>query len=170
MKTVSAKNRVSYYIRYTLLFIVTALVIYAPFLVMKKSFVWEHDSYTQHLKAMVYISRWYRQTLKALLHGNFKAISTYSFSIGYGSDAMTTGTAPRKFQGDLHLFLLDRIRLRRDDDARLLRCGRSFLSSERAGACQIYLSVLLSSDPCQKLLHGSCLQRTLPLPLAGGCT
>ena len=90
MKTVSAKNRVSYYIRYTLLFIVTALVIYAPFLVMKKSFVWEHDSYTQHLKAMVYISRWYRQTLKALLHGNFKAISTYSFSIGYGSDAMTT--------------------------------------------------------------------------------
>ena len=81
MKTVSAKNRVSYYIRYTLLFIVTALVIYAPFLVMKKSFVWEHDSYTQHLKAMVYISRWYRQTLKALLHGNFKAISTYSFSI-----------------------------------------------------------------------------------------
>ena len=62
MKTVSAKNRVSYYIRYTLLFIVTALVIYAPFLVMKKSFVWEHDSYTQHLKAMVYISRWYRQT------------------------------------------------------------------------------------------------------------
>ena len=51
MKTVSAKNRVSYYIRYTLLFIVTALVIYAPFLVMKKSFVWEHDSYTQHLKA-----------------------------------------------------------------------------------------------------------------------
>jgi uncharacterized membrane protein YfhO len=70
--------------------LITALVIYAPFLVMKKSFVWEHDSYTQHLKAMVYISRWYRQTLRALLHGNFKAISNYSFAIGYGSDAMTT--------------------------------------------------------------------------------
>ncbi len=90
MRTTSVKNRVSYYLRYTLLFLITALVIYAPFLVMKKSFVWEHDSYTQHLKAMVYISRWYRQTLRALLHGNFKAISNYSFAIGYGSDAMTT--------------------------------------------------------------------------------
>ena len=84
------KNRVSYYSRYTLLFAIVALVIYAPFLFFGKALVWEHDSYTQHLKAMIFISRWYRQSLKALLTGNFKAISTYSFTLGYGSDALTT--------------------------------------------------------------------------------
>ena len=90
MKTSTIKNRVSYYFRFTLLFLITALIIYAPFILTQKSFVWAHDSYTQHLKAMIYISRWYRQTLKSLVKFDFKAISTYSFSIGYGSDAMST--------------------------------------------------------------------------------
>ena len=80
------KNRVSYYFRFTLLFLITALLVYAPFLLLNKSLVWEHDSYTQHIKAMVFISRWYRQSLKALIRGNWKAISTYSFTFGYGSE------------------------------------------------------------------------------------
>ena len=84
------KNRISYYFRFTVLFIVTTLIIYAPYFIMQKTFVWEHDSYTQHLKAMIFISRWYRQTIRALLHFDFAAISTYSFSIGYGSDALST--------------------------------------------------------------------------------
>ena len=90
MNASTLKNRVSYYFRFTLLFLVTALIIYAPFILTRKSFVWAHDSYTQHLKAMIFISRWYRQTLKSLIRLDFKAISTYSFSIGYGSDAMST--------------------------------------------------------------------------------
>ena len=90
MNTKSPEKKGFHYIRFTLLFLAAALVIYAPFLLLKKSLVWEHDSYTQHIKAMVFISRWYRQTLKALVTGNWKAISTYSFSIGYGSDAFTT--------------------------------------------------------------------------------
>ena len=90
MKASTLKNRFSYYFRFTLLFLVTALIIYAPFILTRKSFVWAHDSYTQHLKAMIFISRWYRQTLKSLIRFDFKAISTYSFSIGYGSDAMST--------------------------------------------------------------------------------
>ena len=90
MDTKTPKKHRPHYIRFTLLFLISALIIYAPFILMKKSFVWEHDSYTQHIKAMVFISRWYRQSLKALVTGNWKAISTYSFSIGYGSDAFTT--------------------------------------------------------------------------------
>ena len=90
MRSNTLKNRVSYYFRFTLLFLITTFVIYAPFVFAQKSFVWSHDSYTQHLKAMIYISRWYRQTLRSLLHFDLKAISTYSFSIGYGSDALTT--------------------------------------------------------------------------------
>ena len=90
MKASTLKNRVSYYFRFTILFLITALIIYAPFILTRKSFVWAHDSYTQHLKAMIFISRWYRQTLKSLIRLDFKAISTYSFSIGYGSDAMST--------------------------------------------------------------------------------
>lgn len=84
------KNRFSYYFRFTFLFVLTTLIIYAPYFILQKSFVWEHDSYTQHLKAMLFISRWYRQTLRSLAHFDLKAISTYSFSLGYGSDALTT--------------------------------------------------------------------------------
>ena len=84
------KNRFSYYFRFTVLFVFTVLVIYAPYFILQRSFVWEHDSYTQHLKAMLFISRWYRQTLRSLTHFDLKAISTYSFSLGYGSDALTT--------------------------------------------------------------------------------
>ena len=90
MNTKTPEKKGFHYIRFTLLFLAAALVIYAPFLLLKKSLVWEHDSYTQHIKAMIFISRWYRQTLKSLVTGNWKAISTYSFSIGYGSDAFTT--------------------------------------------------------------------------------
>ena len=90
MNTKTPEKRCFHYIRFTLLFLAASLVIYAPFLLLGKSLVWEHDSYTQHIKAMVFISRWYRQTLKSLVTGNWKAISTYSFSIGYGSDAFTT--------------------------------------------------------------------------------
>ena len=90
MRSTTIKNKASYYFRFTILFLITALVIYAPFILTKKSLVWEHDSYTQHLKALIYISKWYRQSLKSLLRLDFKALSTYSFSIGYGSDAMTT--------------------------------------------------------------------------------
>ena len=90
MKTNRLKNRASYYTRFTVLFLITALVIYAPFLLLKKSLVWEHDSYTQHIKAMVFISRWYRQAFKALLTGRWSEISTYSFTLGYGSDALTS--------------------------------------------------------------------------------
>ena len=90
MNFTTLKNRISYYFRFTVLFIVTTLIIYAPYFILQKSFVWAHDSYTQHLKAMIFISRWYRQTLRALIHFDFAAISTYSFSIGYGSDALST--------------------------------------------------------------------------------
>ena len=90
MKTLTLKNKASYYFRFTVLFLITTLIIYLPYIVFQKSFVWEHDSYTQHLKAMIYISKWYRQILRSLIHLDFGAISNYSFSIGYGSDAMTS--------------------------------------------------------------------------------
>ena len=82
MNFTKLKNRISYYFRFTVLFIVTTLIIYAPYFILQKTFVWSHDSYTQHLKAMIFISRWYRQTLRALIRFDFAAISTYSFSIG----------------------------------------------------------------------------------------
>ena len=89
MRTTTFRNKLSYYARFTILFAITALIIYAPFLLFKKALVWEHDSYTQHLKAMVFISRWYRQSLRALLTGHWREISTYSFTLGYGSDALS---------------------------------------------------------------------------------
>ena len=84
------RSRLSYYLKFTLFFLMIELIMYAPFLVFRKGLVWEHDSYTQHVKAMIFISRWFRQAGKSLLRGRFAELATYSFSIGYGSDAMTT--------------------------------------------------------------------------------
>ena len=56
MNTKSPEKKGFHYIRFTLLFLAASLVIYAPFLLLKKSLVWEHDSYTQHIKAIPSIS------------------------------------------------------------------------------------------------------------------
>ena len=90
LKRQARRERLSYYLKFTLFFILIELIMYAPFLLLRKALVWEHDSYTQHVKAMIYISRWYRQLGKSLLHGRFSELATYSFAIGYGSDAMST--------------------------------------------------------------------------------
>ncbi len=89
-KNEARKDRLSYYLKFTVFFILIQLILYLPFILAQKALVWEHDSYTQHLKAMIYISRWYRQMGKSLLHGRFAELGTYTFTIGYGSDAMTT--------------------------------------------------------------------------------
>ncbi len=91
MKT--AHPKIKYFAVYTLLFAVTALVVFLPFLRNGKSFIWigqEQDGLYQHYTALVYFGRWGRQVLHNLFVEHSLAVPLWDFSIGYGSDILTT--------------------------------------------------------------------------------
>lgn len=74
-------------IKYSLLFIITACVIFSVFIVKRLSFVLRDDGYNQYYPVFVYTGRYYRCLLKAFLAGN--QIPVYDFSIGLGGDILT---------------------------------------------------------------------------------
>ena len=54
-----------------------------------RTFVWMSDAYRQHLRAMIYYSRWFRSLFENIFKGDF-TIPAFSFSLGYGGDILTT--------------------------------------------------------------------------------
>lgn len=86
--------RKKYYLLYTLLFAVTAYLVYRYFWMYRKSFVDCGDAYgdglVQHYQALSYYARYLRQILKTLLFEHRLEIPQWSFSIGYGSDIVAT--------------------------------------------------------------------------------
>ncbi|MBP5295630.1 MAG: YfhO family protein, partial [Lachnospiraceae bacterium] len=54
-----------------------------------RTFVWMNDAYRQHIRAMIYYSRWFRSLFGNFLKGDF-TIPSFSFSLGYGGDILTT--------------------------------------------------------------------------------
>ena len=54
-----------------------------------RTFVWMSDAYRQHLRAMIYYSRWFRSLFENFFKGDF-TIPAFSFSLGYGGDILTT--------------------------------------------------------------------------------
>lgn len=102
MQTISFKNifnefikklinkKVNYYVVYTFLFVVMVCLIYSPFYIQHKSFVWHMDGLTQHLPALTYTGKWMRQIVENIfIHHTFE-IPMWDMSIGYGSDIITT--------------------------------------------------------------------------------
>jgi len=77
---------------FTFLFIILSLVIYSPFIIFGKSFLWikgAGDGISQHCPALMYIGIWGREFIRNIFNGNF-TIPVWDFSIGYGADAITT--------------------------------------------------------------------------------
>ena len=90
MKTFSKKK---YYLLYTILFAVMALLVYYPFYQTGKSFVWDADSrdgLVQHYNALMYYGKALRETARALLQEHRLVLPEYSFSLGMGSDVLKT--------------------------------------------------------------------------------
>ena len=85
------KNRyVRFYLIYTVLFLSLIFVIFHPFLANSISFVWNVDGWTQHYKAIYLYSNWLKDIVRSVIHNHKLNISLYSFSLGYGSDLITT--------------------------------------------------------------------------------
>ncbi len=84
------KHRYAFFISYTVLFCVFSLLVFWYFPYFHKSFIWQQDGLKQHYNGLLYYSKY----LKALFHGVFAGegfkLPMWDFSIGYGSDIITT--------------------------------------------------------------------------------
>ena len=78
------------YVIYTLLFAAMSLLIFRPFIDNGISFVWYKDGWTQHYKALYFYSDWLKQAFRSLIHDHRLKLDLYSFSLGYGSDVIST--------------------------------------------------------------------------------
>lgn len=85
-----SQKRGSYLLVYTCAFVLLALLVYFPFLYNGKSLIWKPDGLTQHYNALVYIGNWGRSILRTLFTEHRLSIPLWDFSIGYGSDVLTT--------------------------------------------------------------------------------
>ena len=73
----------SFYIRYSIMFLILMAGIYLTFLVMGRSFVWDLDGRQQYYQQMAYLGNYLREFFSGLLRGNF-ALRFYDFTIGLG--------------------------------------------------------------------------------------
>ena len=81
---------IRFYIAYTILFLVMAFAIFHPFITNGISFVWKKDGWTQHYKALYFYSDWLKEIGRSLIHDHKLSVDLYSFSLGYGSDIISS--------------------------------------------------------------------------------
>lgn len=74
---------------YTALFVVISIVVFWGYLIDGNTFIRNGDGWEQHFRALQYIGVYLRQIVRNILLGNF-TIPMWDFSIGYGSDILTT--------------------------------------------------------------------------------
>ena len=80
----------SYYLVYTFLFLIGALFCFSYFVYTDTSLIWEIDGWQQHIKALVYYSKYLRGIVHNILSGNGLIIPEWDFTIGEGADILQT--------------------------------------------------------------------------------
>lgn len=90
-----SKGKSGYFLTYTAVFAVIALAVFSVFILKGKGFVWistggGKDGYQQHFIAFMYLGQWLREIAGTLLTEGRLEIPMWDFSIGYGSDVITT--------------------------------------------------------------------------------
>lgn len=79
-----------YFLCYTLAFLLLSAAVFSPFILSGKSFIWKPDGLTQHFTSLVYFRNWAVSIVRTLLTEHRLSIPLWDFSIGYGSDILTT--------------------------------------------------------------------------------
>lgn len=75
---------------YTILFLITFLLAYSPFLLEGKTLIWtESDGRSQHYPTLVYIGRYLRQVVLNFLHGEM-AVPLFDLNLSMGGDVIAT--------------------------------------------------------------------------------
>ena len=75
----------TYVIRYTLLFLGMASLVFLPFIINRRSLVNKVDGFSQYIVYLRYMGQYLRSALRQFLHGSFR-LPSYDFSIGMGDD------------------------------------------------------------------------------------
>lgn len=87
------KLKKHYYLTFTLMFIVVAIIAFSPFWLNGKSFILmsiTKDGLEQHYNALMYLGKWGREILKNLFINHTIQIPMWDFSLGYGADIIST--------------------------------------------------------------------------------
>lgn len=85
-----AGDRFRFLLQYTGLFAALALVVFSPFIIGERSFVWKIDGLTQHVKALSYYGMYLRGIIGLVVSGQGFQAPTFSFGLGYGQDVLDT--------------------------------------------------------------------------------
>ena len=85
----------NYYGAYTLIFALTAFLVYLPFILNGKSFVFcdvggGGDGLVQHFNSFVYYGKFLRGIIRNLIYNHQLVIPMFDLSIGYGQDIVKT--------------------------------------------------------------------------------
>lgn len=93
MKKYQSKN--GYFAKYTIFFVLLCIIVYGYFWSAGKSFVWNQlsndgDGLIQHYTALCYYATYLRNIIKTIILQHKFIIPEWSFSIGYGSNILTT--------------------------------------------------------------------------------
>lgn len=88
--TSAVKKRRSYYICYTVCYVITAFLCYGVFLLCERDIIWLIDGLEQYLPYFIYEGDWIRSIVTNLFDGNGFQPEFWSNSIGFGSDTLST--------------------------------------------------------------------------------
>ncbi len=84
------RGKISFYVLYTAMFCVAALLTFWYFGYYKKSMIWAYDGLYQHYNAFVYLGSWCRELLKNIVIEHNFVLPMWEWGLGYGSDVFTT--------------------------------------------------------------------------------
>ncbi len=84
------EKRYAYLVSYTLFFCFTAVLMFWYYPAFHKSFIWQQDGLKQHYNVLLYYSKYLKKLLGTLILEHRAALPMWDFSIGYGSDIITT--------------------------------------------------------------------------------
>lgn len=91
MKKEKLKNNHGiYFVIYTVVFWTMSCILFYEFWKNKISFVWKVDGWSQHIHALQFYSNWLQEIIKTLFSRHKLEVPLWSFSVGYGSDIITT--------------------------------------------------------------------------------
>ncbi len=83
-------QKTKFLIVYTVIFIPMSWVVFRYFWNGNRTFLWLPDGWRQHYKGLLYYSKWLREVFSRLFVEHTLELPSFSFSIGYGSDVLTT--------------------------------------------------------------------------------
>lgn len=84
------KNEKKYWLVYTIIFVLITAAVFSFFTFSGRTLVRRLDAWMQHYKALIYYARWLRSIVMNVVENHSFSIPSYSFSMGYGSDIITT--------------------------------------------------------------------------------